>query len=123
MTEPNVDPDALIREYFARPEVAARTTAELLAARKAAERPEPPLATAVPAPEFPTFGIARYHCPRQCGWWHDEPTDPGPSALIISADQAGADVGTMLSLNAKARLLALHGRVERAIGEHYAAAH
>ncbi|MFC8463399.1 hypothetical protein [Streptomyces sp. NPDC057250] len=123
MTAPDGDLDALIREHFARPDVAARDVADMLTARRAAEHPEPLPATAVPAPQFPAYGVTRYHCPRRCGWWHDEPTDPGPSPLIVSVDQAGADVGAMLSLNAEAQLLALLERVERAIGEHYLTGH
>lgn len=131
-SDPYADLDALIRRHFDRPEVAAQTTAEMLAARRAAENPTPPPATVIPIPDFPALGVARYHCQRRCGWWHDEPTDPGPLGVILSQYEAdridsarefGADLAEMLSLNAAARSLAYQARVEAAITAHYAQAH
>ena len=70
--------DQMIREHFARPDVAAKETADDPAARSRA--PELPPATTIPyARRFPRWGVARFRCPRGCGWFHDEPTDPGPS--------------------------------------------
>ena len=120
--------DAQIREHFARPEVAAQTMADLLAARQAAERPpEPPPVTTMPMPEFLRTRIAgqtaRYRCPRGCGWFHDEPTDPGSLGLIVAIEPGRDSIGEMISLNAEARSLAYQARVEAAISEHYAGSH
>lgn len=135
MTEPEQgaaddDLDARIREHFAKPEVLARTAAELLADQRAAARQaeEPPPLTSIPAPEFPVGlgigrGVARFHCPRRCGWFHDEPTDPGPARLILPAGASTQDVDELLTLNAEARAMSLEMRVETAIGSHYATAH
>ncbi|WNI20371.1 hypothetical protein [Actinacidiphila sp. ITFR-21] len=121
------DFDALTREHFARPEIAAQMTADLLAARRAAERPEPPPVTTMPMPEFLRTRIAgqiaRYRCPRGCGWFHDEPTDPGPLGLIVAIEPGQDSIGEMISLNAEARSLAYQARVEAAIDEHYAESH
>jgi hypothetical protein len=118
------DLDALIRDHFARPEVAAQEAAALAAAMQTAQRaPEPHPATPMPVPEFPRFGVARYHCPRRCGWFHEEPTDPGPTRLIVAFDPGGEGVGEVITFNAEARALAFRERVEGAIAAHYAAAH
>ncbi|MGC0418363.1 hypothetical protein [Embleya sp. AB8] len=138
MTDDEFDDMDRIREHFARPGAAARETAEYLAARREAARraSRPPPLDIVPAPEFPRFGVARYSCPRRCGWWHDEPTDPGPTRLILPT-KPGADPeasrladlvdldepGAAISLDSESRLLALRSRVAAAIEEHYARAH
>jgi hypothetical protein len=121
--ESDDDLEALLREHFARPEVAARLDADYWAAVEAHRRraPEPPPASTVPMPDFPGFCVARYRCPRGCGWFHDESTDVGPSAMILPADPQEMDA--MLSLNAEARALAYRQRVEAAIAAHYAEAH
>jgi hypothetical protein len=113
--------DQMARAYFARPDVAAKESAGYLAARQRA--PEPPPATTIPMPEFPRRGVARFRCPRGCGWFHDEPTDPGPQPLIVPAG-AGPDViADMISLNAEARRLAQQDRIEAALRGHYEQAH
>lgn len=113
--------DQMIREHFARPDVAAKETADYLAARSRA--PELPPATTIPMPEFPRWGVARFRCPRGCGWFHDEPTDPGPQPLIIPVDGGPDDATAMLSLNAEARHLVQRDRIEAALSEHYGTAH
>ncbi|MGW1989625.1 hypothetical protein [Embleya sp. NPDC001921] len=130
--------DLRIRRHFARPETAARQAAEHFAARREAARraSEPPPLDTVPAPEHLPNCVARYRCPRRCGWWHDESTDPGPLRLILPA-KPGADpaashlrdlvdldeLSAALSLNAESRLLALRARVAAALDAHYAEAH
>lgn len=88
-----------------------------------------PRSTVIPMPDFVPGsrsrfdGVARFHCPLGCGWWHDEPTDPGPQSLILPEGFTSADLSSMLSLNAEARVLTLHARVEQAISDHYSGRH
>lgn len=130
--------DALTRERFARPEARARMFAEDMALRREAARrtAEPPPVTIIPMPEFPRFGVARFACPRGCGWGHEEPTDPGPTRLILSA-KPGADPGASrladlvdldemsaaMTLEAESRQLAFRARVSAAIEDHYTRMH
>jgi len=78
----------------------------------------------IPHPEMVRRGrglfgsTVRYHCPNGCGWWHDEDPDPGPLSVIVPANFTSDDLSAMLSLNAEARGLALHSRVEQAITDH-----
>lgn len=122
MTDDEADQlDRMARAYFARPEVAAKTTADYMAARNRA--PEPPPATTIPMPEFPHRGVARFRCPRGCGWFHDEPTDPGPLSLIVPAGCGPDVIADTISLNAEARHLTQRDRIEAALSEHYEQAH
>jgi hypothetical protein len=83
--------------------------------------------TIVPQPEivYPALFtvVARFHCPLGCGWWHDEPADPGAMSLILPVGYTHEDVSSALSLNAEARELVLHNRVEQALSEHYRVQH
>lgn len=130
MTDDLEELDARIRAHFTRPDIAARTRDDLVTAlRDAARRAtEPPPVATVSAPEFhhePGTGpiTARFPCPRACGWWHEEPTDPGPSPLIVAIEPGCDNIGEMINLNAEARALALRARVENAVARHYAEAH
>ncbi|MFE1321625.1 hypothetical protein [Kitasatospora phosalacinea] len=81
----------------------------------------------IPAPEFlgpmtghPTL-VARFHCPLGCGWWHEEPTDPGPARLPLRPDWTIDWEAHDLVL--KARDEAFRVGVEHAIAEHYRKRH
>lgn len=99
------------------------TIDDILRARREAEKASPPPPSVIPQPEFvrvgPLSSVARFHCPRGCGWWHDEPTDTGPGPLIIPAD----DIEGTITLDAELRGLAMRDRIEQAITGHYAERH
>lgn len=97
----------------------AAIVADMRRAQREAEQAPPPPPSIIPYPEFPRFGVARWSCPRGCGWGYEEPTDPGPHRLILPLD----DIDGMLSLNAEAARLSRQARVEKAISDHYAAEH
>jgi hypothetical protein len=83
----------------------------------------------IPQPEIVSRGpsrfgdTARYHCPRGCGWWHDEPTDPGPKPLRVPVDFTPADLSAAITANAEAQGRALCARVEQALAEHLRSHH
>lgn len=117
-----------IQAYFARPEVRAKGLADMKAAMSADARraAEPPQMSTIPMPEFsgPAGTMtARFHCPRLCGWFHDESTNIGPTSLVIAVGPGGGDVDELNSLNRETAGLGLRVRVEDAVAAHYARAH
>jgi hypothetical protein len=106
--------------------------AALLAAqRAAASAPQPP-EDVIPAPTFPrdparpswACPVARYACPRGCGWFHDEPTDDGaPLRIVVPADPTPDDVATAITARADARAEQLRARIQEAVTGHLADAH
>ncbi|WTW95440.1 hypothetical protein OG216_19555 [Streptomycetaceae bacterium NBC_01309] len=113
-----------VHARIAQSDIAKQATADLLAYAARHRDPEPPQATVIPMPDLSSPGIARFPCPRRCGWSHHEPTDPGPSRLIVAIDPTGAwqgegrELGEMISLNAEARFLAQRAHIEAAIADH-----
>lgn len=81
--------------------------------------------TIIPEPKFlgPSTGhafmVARFRCPLDCGWWHDEPTDPnpGPTRLPLRSDGSIDWESHGLVLEAQGELL--RAGVEHALTEHY----
>lgn len=72
-------------------------------------------------------GTLRFHCPLNCGWFHDE--NPGadaavePLRIVLPAGWTPKDISTAISDHAKARTEAFNTRVERALWDRYAAEH
>jgi hypothetical protein len=96
---------------------------DLLRAQREAEQTPPP-ATTVPQPSFPPGGTTRFHCPLDCGWYHDENIDPGPvGSLLLPADFTGEDLSAAITSAAEVRSNNFRLRVEQAISDHFDAAH
>ncbi|MFF2940192.1 hypothetical protein ACFVSQ_10150 [Streptomyces niveus] len=81
----------------------------------------------VPMPDFVPGGAVRFHCPRACGWFHDE--NPGldaatdPYRLVLPLEPTSQDISDALTRQASARATALHERVSAAIVDHDRQAH
>ncbi|MGW5426903.1 hypothetical protein ACWET9_06700 [Streptomyces sp. NPDC004059] len=97
--------------------------ADILRAQREAETTPPP-ATTIPQPDFTLGGVVRFHCPLDCGWHHDENTDPGPvGSLLLPADFTGDDLSAAITSAAEVRSNNFRLRVEQAISDHFNAAH
>ncbi|MFI1485809.1 hypothetical protein [Streptomyces sp. NPDC020747] len=93
-------------------------------ARRAAEQAPPPPPSTIPMPDFRPGCIARFRCPLECGWHHDESTDPGPMGpLLLPANFTADDLSAAMSSQAEVRGNNFRLRVELAISEHFDAAH
>ncbi|MGW1744616.1 hypothetical protein ACWCRD_03150 [Streptomyces sp. NPDC002092] len=93
--------------------------------RREAEQ-APPAVTTIPQPDFPIpfGGVARFHCPLDCGWRHDEGPDVEPMGpLLLPAGFTSDDVSAAISAQADVRANNFRLRVELAISEHFDAAH
>jgi hypothetical protein len=67
----------------------------------------------IPGPDIVGLN-AHFRCPIGCGWAHTEPTDPGPSRMILDPN----DIDGSINLHAETRGLLLRDRVERALRSH-----
>lgn len=84
----------------------------------------PPVATTMPMPDFPRFGVARYQCPLGCGWHHDETlgTEP-PGPLLLPANPSPQNINDAITSMAEVRANAYGRRVENEIANHFRDAH
>ncbi|MEV6565878.1 hypothetical protein [Streptomyces kronopolitis] len=86
---------------------------------KPAPLPEP---SVIPLPDFRAGGVVRFHCPRGCGWYHDE--NPGRDAatavsrIVLPAVPTSADVTAAISALSNARAQAQQKRIETAFTQH-----
>jgi hypothetical protein len=103
--------------------------AEMLRAQREAELTPPP-ATTIPQPEFPhplrsiLGGTVRYHCPLDCGWYHDaRPDDEPMGPLLLPAGFTTEDLSEAVSSQAAVRVNNHRLHVEQAIQEHFDASH
>lgn len=102
------------------------TADDYLKARRETEQALPPPPSTVPYPEFvgPFGGVARFHCPLNCGWFHDENPDPGPMGpLLLPANFTSDDVSAAISSQAEVCGNNFRLHVEQAIAEHFDAVH
>lgn len=106
--------------------------AAALAAQRAAATAPQTSPSVIPEPTFPrapaapwwACPVARYACPRGCGWSHDEPTDDGaPLRIVVPADPTPDDVTAAITAHAAARAKQQRARIEKAITDHLADAH
>lgn len=96
---------------------------DLLRAQREAEQ-APPAVTSIPEPSLLSGGVARFHCPLDCGWHHDENTDPGPvGTLLLPAGFTGETLSDAITSAAEVRSNNFRLRVEQAISDHFQAAH
>jgi len=96
---------------------------DMLRAQREAEQ-APPVITSIPQPSFPTRGVVRFHCPLDCGWYHDENTDPGPvGSLLLPTDFTGEDLSAAITSAAEVRSHNFRLRLEQTISDHFEAAH
>ncbi|MFG2679198.1 hypothetical protein [Streptomyces sp. NPDC048392] len=108
--------------------------------RECGHRVSVPVAEIIPPPSFPrqqgTAGIARFRCPRDCGWTHDEFTDPGPIPPVrLPARAKGSTLAEVLSSTTEEEISAAIGaaaeerahahraRLEQAYAAHYELVH
>lgn len=105
--------------------------AALAAHRTAATTPQTPQSV-IPDPTFPrdparpwlACSVARYACPRGCGWFHDEPTDDQtPIRLVMPADPTPDDITAAITAHANDRADRTRRRIEAAITEHFDGVH
>jgi hypothetical protein len=97
--------------------------ADVLRAQREAKATPPPV-SAMPQPDFRPGGVARFHCPLDCGWHHDENTDPGPvGSLLLPANFTGEDLSAAITSAVEVRSNDFRLRVEQAISDHFDAAH
>ncbi|WP_043469011.1 hypothetical protein [Kitasatospora sp. MBT66] len=119
------DDDGLDELLAAMQAAADPTVPELLAQIDRARQAPPPEVTTIPDPEM-VFGaetLARFRCPLQCGWTHEEPVGDGPLRVILPADWSLEDLNSALCLDAEVRALAFRTNVEQAIDEHFRQRH
>lgn len=105
--------------------------AAMLRAQREAEQAPPPPPNIIPQPEqpyplmHPLGGVMRFHCPLDCGWWHDE--NPGmdvrPLRIVVPANPTPEDFSAAISAQAAAEGDRFRARVEEAITDHYVEAH
>lgn len=108
--------------------------------RECGHRVSVPVAETIPPPSFPTqqnlIGIARFRCPRDCGWTHDESPDLDPLPPVrLPARTKGSTLAEVLSSTTAEELSAAIGaaaeerartfraRLEQAYAAHYDLAH
>ncbi|MFE2850543.1 hypothetical protein ACFXJO_05345 [Streptomyces lavendulae] len=99
------------------------TIEDLLQARREAEL-APPVVTGLPMPEFVRWGVVRYRCLLDCGWFHEE--HPGlerPGALLLPAGFTSEDLAAAITSAAEVRSKAFAMRIQQAIADHFAEAH
>ncbi|MEU2264906.1 hypothetical protein ABZ568_00330 [Streptomyces olindensis] len=102
----------------------AEVFAEIEAGRRAAANAPWPEPSIIPMPEFPAFGVIRYPCPLGCDWYHQEA--PGLDAFgpfVVAAPGGPHAVSAALTASANERAEVYRQRVERALVDHYEAAH
>lgn len=100
------------------------TIDDLLRARREAEQTPPPPPSTIPTPDFPSFGVVRFRCPLDCGWFHDEhPGLESMGPLLLPAGFTSDDLSAAISSQAEARGNNFRLRVEQSIADHFTEAH